>query len=267
MKKITFALALLSLGVQAQNFPNPYCDVTTTGVEEITSISMAGTTITNSDTTSQIIDKTATVIHVNPGQFIFLEFKGNTHGNFDNEFVAYIDWDQNGILDDPMDVMQMGTITNSTGSDGNYMTLQFSIPSNAMLGSTRFRITKTAIDDTSVVITDPCALKKYDWMTQTVSPSAGQALDFTLNVQTLGVDTFERKALSIYPNPTQDVLNIAYKSAIQKVQVYNMLGQEVLMQEPTASRLELNVSTLPVGPYMLKLFTDDGEHTFRIIKK
>lgn len=267
MKKITFAFALFAISTQAQNFPSPYCNVVTAAVEEITYISMGGETILNSDTTSILIDKTATVINVSPGQTIFLEYDGNTYGNFNNEFVAYIDWDQDGILDEQMERMQMGYITNSTGNNGNSVMLQFSIPSNALIGNTRFRITKTAIDNTSVVVTDPCAIKKYDYTVQTVFPSAGQALDFTINVQTLSVETFEKSALSIYPNPAQDVLNIKYKTPLKAVKIYNLLGQEILNQNASLSHLQLNISTLRAGAYIVKLFTDANEHSFKFIKQ
>lgn len=267
MKKITLALALMAMGAQAQTFPGPYCEVTPTTVEEITSLSLEGVTITNTDLTSTLIDHTATVINVTPGETVFLEYHGNTHGNFKNEFVAYIDWDQNGLLDDPMDVMQIGYIENSTGFDNEYVIAQFTIPNNALLGQTRIRITKTAVDDDSMVLTDPCKLQRYDWMTQTVLSSAGQAIDFTLNVQTLGVETFEESALTVFPNPTKDVLNVKYKSVINTVKIYNLLGQEVLAQNAKHNQLQIDVSALTAGAYIVKLFADKGEHSLRMIKK
>ncbi|RZK18410.1 MAG: T9SS C-terminal target domain-containing protein, partial [Flavobacterium sp.] len=54
MKKITFALALLTTALNAQNFPSPYCaiaDSDEVSVEEITTVSLNGINISNANAT------------------------------------------------------------------------------------------------------------------------------------------------------------------------------------------------------------------------
>src|SRR5690606_29048771 len=90
--------------------------------------------------------------------------KGNTHGNYENEFVVFVDWNQNGILDDTGEVYYIGMISNSSGSDTQAATASISVPGNAQYGSTRARITKTYTDSDSEVYLniDPCYIS-YDW--------------------------------------------------------------------------------------------------------
>lgn len=70
MKKITIILFFITLSIEAQYFPDPYCDIDPTGttVEEITSVDFAGDNITNNNTSSILIDKTANEIDVTPGE-------------------------------------------------------------------------------------------------------------------------------------------------------------------------------------------------------
>ncbi len=94
MKKITLALFLLSLGMHAQTFPSPYCEITDATdviVEEIASVDFGGTTITNSDVASVLINETATVVAVTQEDTYTMEVTGNTYGPFDTDIVAFIE--------------------------------------------------------------------------------------------------------------------------------------------------------------------------------
>ena len=268
MKKITLVLFLFTIGAQAQ-FPSPYCEITDAGdvtAEEITSVAFAGTTITNTDATSVLVNQTATNVNVSQDQTYTIEVAGNTYGAFDTDIVAFIDWNQNDMLDDTGEIYQIGTIINSTGSDGTSVTMDITVPTDAVLGTTRIRITKTYQDPDSPAEIDACGIQFYPFG---FGPFAGygQALDFTLNIEALSVDSFEMDALSVYPIPTKNVLNINYKSILNTVKIYNTLGQEVYAKNTDAANLQLNVSTLAVGTYIVKLMTEEGQRNFTMIKQ
>lgn len=92
IKKILLSLGLLSLGAYAQSFPDPYCDVTEfEAIEMITQVELNGVTITNTNDDDPLVDYTETVVDLQ---------KGNTEGDYTNKFIMYIDWNQNGILND-----------------------------------------------------------------------------------------------------------------------------------------------------------------------
>lgn len=274
MKKITLVLALLSLGVQAQTFPFPYCEIADPGdvaVEEITTVSFAGTSITNTDLASVLIDETATVVAVNRDEIYSLEVSGNTYDTidaaFDNDIVAFIDWNQDDVLDAVNEMYPIGTITGSTGSDGISVTLNITVPLDAVLGTTRIRLTKTYQDPDSPAEINPCGITFFPFGFGPVG-GYGQALDFTLDVgPVLSVNEFEINALSVYPIPTKEILHVDYKSVLSEVNIYNLLGQEVYAEKTTTSNLQLDLSRLAVGAYIVKLVSEEGEHHFRIIKQ
>lgn len=274
MKKITLAIALLSFGVQAQVFPLPYCEIADEGdvtVEEITTVNFAGITISNTDISSVLVDQTATVGVVNQDETYTIQVSGNTkdmNGNaFDNDIVAFIDWNQNDILDDTGEIYAVGTITGSTGNDGVSVTFDISVPLNAVLGTTRIRLTKTYQDPDSPAEVNPCGIQ-FNPFGQGIFAGFGQALDFTLDVgPVLSVDEFEVNALSVYPIPTKDMLHVDYKSVLSAITIYNLLGQEVYAEKTASANLQLDLSTLAVGPYIVKLTSEDQQHQFKIIKQ
>jgi hypothetical protein len=50
--------------------------------------------------------------------------------------------------------------------------------------------------------------------------------------------------------------------------VLNLLGQQVLYQSANENKVQLNVSQLSAGTYILKVNTEDGRSgTVRIVKK
>ena len=260
-----------TLEVEAFNpgpFPAPYCDMADNGalIEEITLVDFDGTEITNSDASILLIDATATVVNVTPGETYVIKVEGNTHGAFDDDIVAFIDWNQNNVLDDAGEIYELGTLTDSEGNDGISVIFNITVPMDAVVGTTRIRITKSYQDPDSPAEINPCAIEFYPFGYGPYE-GYGQALDFSLNIGALSVKTFDANALSVYPNPVKDLLNITYKSELNQVKIYNLLGQEVYLQNTTTSRLQLDLSSLAAGAYLVKLFTQEGAHNFRIIKR
>ncbi len=74
---------------------------------------------------------------------------------------------------------------------------------------------------------------------------------------------FENKAsFVVYPNPVQDVLNIAFDGNF-KVQVYDMSGRLVLTSNNNRT---INVKGIAAGSYIVKLTADGKTYTERFIK-
>ncbi|WP_405569581.1 T9SS type A sorting domain-containing protein [Winogradskyella sp. Asnod2-B02-A] len=257
-----------SLNVEsALPFPSPYCDITNgPSVEEITSINFGTTSITNTDIASVLIDETATAIAVSPNETYTITVTGNTYGDFDTDIVAFVDWNQNDILDDANEVFTIGTLSNTTGSDGTLVSADVTVPTDAVMGTTRIRITKTYTDPSSVAVIDPCAIA-MDIIGYGVYPGYGQAIDFNLTIGTLSVNQFDRNELSIYPTPIQNELHIEYTSEIKAVNIYNLVGQKVYSKQTNTSQFSLDLSMLASGAYIIKLFTDNGQHSFRTLKQ
>ncbi len=165
-------------------FPDPYCEIADASevlVEEITVVEFAGTQITNDDEDTVLIDKTDVVVNITAGDTYTISVEGNTDGDFEDKIVAFIDWNQNGILDDAGEIYEVGILENSTGYDGVSVSMDITVPADAVAGQTRVRITKTYFDEDSDPIINPCGIEFDPWG-MGIYPGYGQALDFTVDV-------------------------------------------------------------------------------------
>lgn len=83
----------------------------------------------------------------------------------------------------------------------------------------------------------------------------------------LGVSDFESANIKMYPNPSRNELNIEAKNTIQKVRIYNILGQEVLSSSPNANSVKLQTSSLQKGVYVVKTTINGKVSTSKIVKE
>jgi hypothetical protein len=124
-------------------FPEPYPPVTfPQGVEPITNVTFAGINNTTSPTSSvPHEDFTAIIGNVDPGHTYHISVEGNTMGAYTSYVNVFIDWNRNGVFDAGEEV-QIGTIYNSTGTDGKKAETDIVVPGTALAGSTRMRVIK-----------------------------------------------------------------------------------------------------------------------------
>ncbi|WP_333599328.1 M1 family aminopeptidase [Flavobacterium sp.] len=83
---------------------------------------------------------------------------------------------------------------------------------------------------------------------------------------TLGNQSFDlEKAITVYPNPSSDVLHVQMPSTmtLEKVTIYNNLGQKV-MESATS---DFSVSTLSSGVHYMDIQTGEGTYHKKFIKK
>ncbi|KAA5827737.1 T9SS type A sorting domain-containing protein [Algibacter amylolyticus] len=71
------------------------------------------------------------------------------------------------------------------------------------------------------------------------------------------------KSISIYPNPTSSMLLLSSTYAIKNIKMFNLLGKQVLDNKKDT---QINLSTFNSGMYLLKIKTDKGESTKKVIK-
>lgn len=83
----------------------------------------------------------------------------------------------------------------------------------------------------------------------------GMADDKTVNV-------------ALYPNPTKEAVNIACDDGLQRIEVYNTLGQQMDVYRLRGDRHTiLNTSSYATGIYMLRLVTTQGVTTKQLVIK
>lgn len=88
---------------------------------------------------------------------------------------------------------------------------------------------------------------------------------------TLGVDSFLNSSISLYPNPTQNNVYLKWNSAIAVtgISVYGMDGKIILSNSISkgSHRTVVNLSAAANGIYFIKISTQKGDATKKIIKK
>ena len=92
------------------------------------------------------------------------------------------------------------------------------------------------------------------------------ALAVTVDI-VLGNGGFSMDTFRYHPNPVQDVINVSYTKEITSVAVFNMLGQQVVSQQPNAVEAKVDMSGLADGNYILKVTSGDAVKTIKVVKK
>ena len=77
----------------------------------------------------------------------------------------------------------------------------------------------------------------------------------------------QENAYSIYPNPTNGNITVCGEN-ISMVEVYNLCGQKVMTLEANSSNVNVNMSALTTGVYMVKIVDNNGNATVnKVVKK
>jgi hypothetical protein len=77
--------------------------------------------------------------------------------------------------------------------------------------------------------------------------------------------------INLYPNPVKDQLNVNWNingMPLLNMQITDLQGKQMLLKNNLHSGTPVNISQLPTGILLVKIFTDDGEisQTIKIIK-
>lgn len=85
----------------------------------------------------------------------------------------------------------------------------------------------------------------------------------------LKTNEFFAQNYDVYPNPSSSVLNITSKtnSDFNEIQLTDLNGRVVKNQKNTASATQINIADLNAGVYFLKVTSNQGSATTKIIKK
>lgn len=83
---------------------------------------------------------------------------------------------------------------------------------------------------------------------------------FSLDVEELVVNSLNAK---VYPNPASNALNIECNEKINSAIIYDISGKELFITKETK---DIDVSSLNNGIYLLKVITNKGEGSYKVIK-
>lgn len=79
--------------------------------------------------------------------------------------------------------------------------------------------------------------------------------------------SFETSNIKMFPNPAKSNFTIDAQENIEKVSVYNLLGQEVVSKNPNTNSVTFDITNLQSGVYVVKATVNGAVSTSRIIKE
>ncbi len=75
---------------------------------------------------------------------------------------------------------------------------------------------------------------------------------------------FSKNVVNVFPNPTKNILNVTTNDGIRSLELYDLNGRIIIENENFES---INIENVNSGIYLLKITTDNGISTQRIIKE
>lgn len=107
----------------------------------------------------------------------------------------------------------------------------------------------------------------YDWITM----MSGYQQDCDLFIFPIvegaaGLSDVELNSLSyVYPNPAKSEVMLASSLSITKVEIVNVLGQLVFASDVNANSIKVNTSDFAAGNYIVKMYTESGVATKKLV--
>ena len=194
------------------------------------------------------VSNATTAIAVEPGTNTNVQLTFGT--GFTYDINIWIDFNNDFDFNDAGELVKTGIAC--TSANPNTVDASFLMPVTAPTGAHRMRI---GTADDGQVPPAPCYSGAY-----------GVTLDFTVDT-TLGSNSFDTSNFVAYPNPVKDVLNLSYKTAISNVKVINLLGQEVVNAKANTNDVQVDMSALNAGVYIVNVTVDDTVHSIKVIKE
>jgi hypothetical protein len=90
-----------------------------------------------------------------------------------------------------------------------------------------------------------------------------------VDVTTLGVKSNDLQGVKVYPNPVvnnQFFVSLPSLTTNAKMELYELGGKQLLKRDVKKAIEEVNVSGMPSGVYVLKVISNQGTQSFKIVK-
>ena len=189
--------------------------------------------------------------------------------NFENIGTAAADFVivTNEIDADKYDISSVEVLHSShsvaASQEGNLLTFRFDDIALApqAYGSVSFKIKSLAtLEEGDAVMSQASII--FDYNEPLVTNEAVTTFD-----DVAGTGLFGAENLSIYPNPASDKVSIKAGSIIKTISLYDIQGRLLLTKQPESQEAAIDISAQPAGVYLLRIATDTGSVTQKLIKK
>jgi len=85
-----------------------------------------------------------------------------------------------------------------------------------------------------------------------ITLQVGHKVQFTNDCK-LGINDVQFQTITLFPNPTDQILNVRATKQIDEIEVFNLIGQRILWEDIITPHIQLNVSLLNQGMYIIKI--------------
>ncbi|HEY0045398.1 MAG TPA: T9SS type A sorting domain-containing protein [Flavobacterium sp.] len=172
-----------------------------------------------------------------------------------------LDLDETNMAHESLEVV----IANAPSSEASFM---------QQLGSyeniTQFGTLATLMEDatTQTVTFTPATSGNYNLGFHTTTEQEGGYLllfGYSIEVQ-LSTPEFGTE-ISVYPNPVRDQVTIAMENIIDSVEVYNLMGQNVFAHAFDTNEVNIDLSGISSGAYVVKVKTGNSTKMVKLVKQ
>jgi len=91
--------------------------------------------------------------------------------------------------------------------------------------------------------------------------------NFTISDTTASTEYNNLSGVTVYPTIVNNILNIDSDTMVDEVSIYDLLGKQVFSSNPTTDNVELNLSQLKAGVYIVRLQVENTIGTYKIVKQ
>ena len=126
------------------------------------------------------------------------------------------------------------------------------------------------LSSTGVISGTPTMAAEFTFTVQAQNSAGQDSKVLTIKIESDGVDELGMNNLRVYPNPTTGELRIENGEwRIENVEVFDIYGKKLLSNHliPSSSNQQINISELPAGVYFLRIQTETGTVTQKVIKQ
>lgn len=223
-----------------------YCDMDDdTGITNVTF-----NTINNSSSSTPAMSYFSNIPNmVILGEEYDLSVRINTGGAYYSYVKAWIDWDNNCVFDADEEY-NLGTGYNLTDGLTSLSPLSITIPDDAVIGKTGFRIRTT-----SDIAPLCCDIQNF---TETETYIMHIASESEIELESDDI-------VSFYPNPANEILNFYNISKNAVILICDLSGKQILNQ--INSNNQIDISSLSNGIYIIKIIGNSVTITEKFVKQ
>lgn len=103
------------------------------------------------------------------------------------------------------------------------------------------------------------------YVTQTINGC--ESVPNNITIHFLGIPNLTEEYFKAYPNPVATTLKLESKTVMESIQVYSIIGQELLSKNINAIIGEIDLSKLNSGTYIAVIESDKGRQRIKFIKQ